>query len=180
MKFKISNTVVDIRFSFILIIAFAIIFELDSLIYVLIFSILHEAGHILALYFQHKNADKIIVSFNGFGLVHSCEFTFLQNLYFLSSGVIVNLIFVLLGVCREINLALLVLNSLPIYPLDGGRLLKLILNKYLPLTISDNLFKFVSALFLIAVLIYSVCYKNFNLFLIVLYSVVYSVNNSFD
>lgn len=170
----------EIRFSFILIIAFAIIFELESLIYVLIFSVLHEIGHIAVLYLQHKKADRIVVSFNGFGLVHSCEFTFWQEFFFLLAGITVNLFFTAFDVSREINLSLLILNSLPIYPLDGGRLFKLILNRALSLKISDTLFRIVSAVFLLGIILFSIYYRNFNLFLISLYSIIYSINNSVD
>lgn len=180
MKFKMLGIVFEIRFSFVLILAFAIIFELDSLLYVLLFAVLHETGHLAALYIQHKKADKIVVSFNGFGLVHTCRFTFLQEFCFLLAGIAVNLLFTVADICREINLSLLALNILPIYPLDGGRLLKLVLNRAFSLHISDAVFRMVSAVFIAAVLFICVYFKNLNLFLICIYSVVYSINNSID
>lgn len=180
MRFKIFDIYFEIRFSFILIISFAIIFELNSLIYVLIFSVLHEIGHISVLFLQHKKAEKIIISFNGIGLIHNCRFTFWQEIAFLSAGIMVNFLFAVIGLHREINIALFIVNALPIYPLDGGRLLKLVLNKILSLNFSDTVFKIVSAIFIMILIFISIYFRNFNLFLISIYSVIYSINNSID
>lgn len=137
-------------------------------------------GHITVLYMQRKKADKLIISFNGIGLVHTCLFSFQQEFLFLIAGITVNLFFVIIDVCKEINLSLLILNLLPIYPLDGGRLFKLLLNKVLALNISDTIFRFVSAFFMIAVILISIYFQNLNLLLISIYSIVYSINNSID
>jgi Zn-dependent protease len=99
---------------------------------------------------------------------------------FLLSGVAVNLIFALLNIKRNINLALFLVNILPLYPLDGGRAFKLILNNIFGIIISDKIFITFSIIIILLLIIASIYLKNLSLVLIVIYIIIYSINNSFE
>ena len=92
----------------------------------------------------------------------------------------VNAVFCIINVHREVNLPLLLVNALPLYPLDGGRIAKLVLNRAFSLEASDRLFKINTAVFLILFTAYAIYLKNVSLLLISSYILIYSINNSFD
>lgn len=180
MKLHINNVTVKIEFSFLLLIAFSIIINNDNLLYVLLFSALHELGHIIMLYIVGGRAESITLAYYGIGLKHKSRLSDVRQILFLLGGVAVNLIFVLLNIERDINLALFTVNILPLYPLDGGRALKLVLNNILSVNASDTVFKVISAVIIILLTGAAVYLKNLSLVLIVIYIIIYSLNNSFD
>lgn len=147
-------------------------------LYVLLFSILHECGHIIALYSFKGKADKICLSFYGIGLSHSSKFSYTKDLIFLLSGILVNIFFAIVGIKRDINIALAFVNSLPIYPLDFGRALKLTLNEFLGLRISDIAYNVISVITIILLIILAIYIKSVSLLLIVAYIIIYALNNS--
>lgn len=92
----------------------------------------------------------------------------------------VNLAFVCLNIYRDINTCLLFINALPIYPLDGGRVLKIVLNQVFGLNVSDAVFKIISIMILALIVVLTFYIKNISLIFILVYIVIYSINNSFD
>ncbi len=171
MDFILYGVKIRIKFSFILIISFSLLTGADSLIYVLLFSSLHEAGHIISLYLLGAGAERITLSFYGIGLTHKAKLSRGEELIFLLSGCAVNLVFVLLGIRRDINLPLFILNILPVYPLDGGRALSLLTG------LNIKLFYSVSFTVLAGIIIYSVYTVNFTLLLISVYLCVFAVSD---
>ena len=93
---------------------------------------------------------------------------------------IVNIVFAILDLKRNINIALAVINLLPVYPLDGGRLLKLVLSNVFSLNVGDRILYIISAIIVAALLIFSIMFKNPSLALIAVYVIAYAINNSFD
>jgi Zn-dependent protease len=180
LKFSLFNVSIKIEYSIFLVIALSLILENYNIIFVLLFSCFHEIGHIATLYFFKGKADVITISYYGIGLKHSSKLNYLQEIIFLISGVAINYAFALLNIKREINLAIALLNSLPIYPLDVGRALKLILNNIFSLNISDKIYKAVSAITIFLFIIIALYLKNLNLILISIYIIFYCVNNTFD
>ncbi len=170
MDFILYGVKIKIQFSFLLIISFSLLTGAKSLIYVLLFASLHEAGHLISLYLLGGKADKITLSFYGIGLTHSSKLGRGREFIFLLSGCFINLIFVFLNIKREINFPLFILNILPVYPLDGGRALMLFTG------INTKPFYIISFSFLLGIVLYSVYTKNFSLLLICVYLAVISVN----
>lgn len=180
MIFKIGKTVVKIEFPFFIVIALSLVFQKSSVLDVLAFCALHELGHLAALLFCGGTPEKITVSYYGVGLKYDCPLGNAKNFFVLVSGVIVNIVFAILDLKRNINIALAVINLLPVYPLDGGRILKLVLSNVFSLNVGDRILYIISAIIVAALLIFSIMFKNPSLALIAVYVIAYAINNSFD
>ena len=180
MRFYVNSITFDIKYSFLLIIAFSILANNYNYLYVLLFSSLHELGHLISLYIIGGRAEVITFSYYGIALKHNSSLSWFKNIIFLLSGIMVNLAFVCLNIYRDINICLLFINALPIYPLDGGRVLKIVLNQIFGLNVSDTFFKIISFMILALIVVLAFYIKNISLIFILVYIVIYSINNSFD
>ena len=180
VKFNIRSTEIKIEFSFLLVLAVSFLLNNIDVVYVILFSALHEAGQLLALLAFRQKAHQIIVSYYGIGLKYRAHLSFCKELVLYISGVGVNLIFFLIGIRRDINGALFIINILPVFPLDGGRVVKLILNSVFSLEISDKIYFFVSLVFISVLILFSVVTKNISLVVISIYALLFAINNSFD
>lgn len=139
--------------------------------------IVHELGHFLASRIFKWNLDKIAVYPFG-GCVKFSEKInrpIKEELIILLSGPVFQIIFFFIvyflstkGVglsYRNINIfekyhyTLLIFNLLPIYPLDGGRILNLILNYLFPYK-KSNIFVIIISVLIILIIIF--LYKNLN------------------
>ncbi len=178
MKFYINNAQIKIEFSFILIISASLIFENYNLIYVLLFSALHELGHIVLLYILGGKADSVTIAYYGIGLKHSSNLSYGREIIFLLGGITVNLLFALLDIYRNINLSLFIINALPIYPLDGGRVFKLMLCSLFDISLSDKLLTISGIIFITLIIITAVIRGNISLALIAVYLIIYTLNRS--
>ena len=121
MKFKLFDIEFKIEYSLFIILLIALFAKNDSVLFLLLFSSLHEVGHILSLYFFGGKAKKITFAYYGIGMVRHGDLNFLSEIIFLLSGIAINSVFVIFNFQREINFCLLFINLLPIYPLDAGR-----------------------------------------------------------
>lgn len=178
MKFYVNGVMIKIEYSFVLIISFFLLIENYSMMYVLLFSALHEMGHLLLLYIMGGKADKITIAYYGIGLKHSSKLTVTGEILFLLGGILVNALFVVLNLQRNINLSLLMINALPIYPLDGGRVLKLMLNSTLDLSVSDRFLTAIGICSILIIIAFAIFEGNLSLALIAFYLIIYSINNS--
>lgn len=169
MRFSIGNCELKVEFSFILVLCFAILLGADELLYLFFFSALHELGHLGVLYACGGSADSLTFSFYGLALRYSCRLSRVKEFFVLFAGPFINLILYII-IKDDINLILFALNILPIYPLDGGRMLRLF---------SYRISVIVSRIFLALIAALSICliikFKSFSLFLIAVYLIVYSV-----
>ena len=179
---RLSLFGIDIRvdYTFFLVILLYIVLRNDNLLYVLLFSSAHKLGHIVALYSFGGRAEEIRVSCYGIGLKEHNNFDFIREIIFLLSGLAVNLIFVLIDVQREINLAIMFVNALPIYPLDGGRITKLLLDKVFNYNVSYRMFFWINTVFLIFVFALALYLKSVSMLIIFAYASLYVVKNSLD
>ena len=169
MRFKLFNVDFEISYLFFAILSVALFCDNISFLIVILFSSLHELGHIVLLYLLGGRADKITVSFYGIGLKHSSQLSSCREIVFLMSGIAVNLVFAVFDVYRDINCALIFANALPIYPLDMGRCLMLIFDKLLGVGKSYRIMYTVSALLTVLLLLYSVICAKYSLLFISLY-----------
>ncbi|MBQ9532316.1 MAG: site-2 protease family protein [Eubacterium sp.] len=151
-----------------------------NILLVLLFSSLHECAHLAALIAFGEKPIEINFAFYGIGLKHRSNLPFIKELIFLLSGAFLNFILFFFNINREINYPLAIINIMPLYPLDGGRAVKLILNRTLGLFVSDNIFKAFSVIGYLALLIFSIINRNISLLLISVYILIFSLNNSFE
>lgn len=180
MKFNVFGTQIVIEYSFLLVVAVSILLDNNDIFFVILFSALHEIGHLIALVLFRKKPQKIIISYYGIALRHNATLTTIKEIIFLFGGLAVNLLFVLFNVERDINFSLLIINALPIYPLDGGRIVKLILNFVFSLNLSDKIYYAISAITVVLLLGVSVFTNNISLIAISVYSLFFAVNNTVD
>ena len=180
MAFYINKTQIIIEYSFLLVIAFSLLSGSYSILYVILFSSLHETAHLISLLLFKGDVKRIRIAFYGMGLEYKANLSFTCELLFLISGVTINFAFAALNIFREINYSLAIINLLPLYPLDGGRALKLILNKLFNLSVSDFVFKLISSAVIAVMIIYISITRNLQLLIIAIYIIIFSFNNTSD
>lgn len=151
-----------------------------ELIYFTIIILVHELGHsVTGLILGYKLIKINIYPYGGCSILeHDINIPIIKELLVLIAGPLIQVIFMILVYLLKIdvkdyfytfNKAILIFNLLPIYPLDGGRILNIIFNyffsyyKSLKITIYSSYFLTVS--FLALILLYI---KNLTIFIIIL------------
>ncbi len=123
--------------------AYGIFDPYGSFGYFLLSVALHECGHFLALWALKKKVTGI--SGNTAGIeIHTTPLSYREEILVAGAGPAVNLILLLLSMDRWpimalINSILLWYNLLPIYPFDGGRILRSCLRSRLSLPLCDTI-----------------------------------------
>lgn len=176
MKIEINLKII---FVFLL---FVLLNNIDTYIIFLIFIIIHEMSHLTVAILIGAVPKKI--SINPFGVsleLYSYEkIDFWGRIFFFSIGPFTNFIIALISFFLKFNdliiytnLAILCFNVLPILPLDGGKILKEILNKFIGNNRSIEYTLLVSKIFLcIFTYLYSIfiiLIKNVYILLLILY-----------
>lgn len=180
VSIQLGKTCVKIEFGFVFIIAVSLLLHNENILYVLLFSMLHELGHIIALIIFGSKPDCIVLSYYGIGMRHSADLTYIQEIIFLLLGILINAAFAALNICRDINIVLFVINALPLYPLDGGRVVKLIMINAFGYNISDKVYLFISIVLIIAMLAFSLYHRNVSVLVITIYITVFSLKDYFN
>lgn len=170
MKFKVKDCDIIIDYTFVLVLSFAALFSASQVIYMLIYCALHELSHLAALIIVGGKADMLKFSFYGLALRYTSKLSKKCEIIVLVSGPLANLILYLIFY-DELNLILFFLNILPIYPLDGGRILELF--SYRASKVASVI---LIAILAAASLYFIVLYRSFSLFLITVYLIFYSAN----
>lgn len=180
MRFKLFGIKFSIDYLFLVIASIALFSKNEYFLLVILFSSLHEFGHIVSLCFLGGKVDELNVSYYGIGMKYSSKLSFRREIIFLMSGILVNMFFAIFNIYRNINLALAIINALPIYPLDVGRIVKLTINRYVPYSISDKVYFTISFLFTTIFVVYSFYSKNFNYIIISAYLIVWLFRGYYD
>lgn len=146
-----------------------------------IFIILHEIGHIVSGILLGLKINKLELNIAGISL----EFKNygkerkLNNIIIDLAGPIINLLSAVIGVFIQseiiiyINAMLFIINMLPIYPLDGGRILKNILlykNTYKQtIKTMETISKYTLIILSIFASILILSFKNISIFILIIY-----------
>ncbi len=144
--------------------------------YVFIIIIVHEIGHLIAAKICSWNFDKIeVYPFGGcVKLDDKINRSMKEELFILIAGPVMQILF--FYVCylflnegfisyrnflifKNYHYTLLIFNLLPIYPLDGGRILNIIINFFMPFKKSNKITICLSFLLIFSLLFF---YKSLN------------------
>ena len=140
------------------------------------FSVIHEIGHIVTGLVFRMKPEKLEVM--PFGLAISFYFNEnkIKELFVTLAGPITSLVVAILCTNQEMaysNILILLFNLLPLYPLDGGRIIKTLLDMKLEVTHSEKLIDKISKITLIILTIISSIavyyYKNIAIFLVCIF-----------
>ena len=164
--------------------------QLKGYCVIMFFCFLHELGHIIVANFFKMKVEKIEILPCGFSSTFSVKLNLNSKNYELKKilvalgGPIVSLMLVILsqyvkfyGITQQeamySNLLILLFNLLPLYPLDGGRILKGILNMKLGNIKAEYIVDKISSITIILVTIISSIavyyFKNVAIFLVCIF-----------
>lgn len=165
MSIEIKNTKVFISPLFFAVIVIILSFRPDSpVLIVILSSILHELSHIAALTIFGCLPKEVTLSFYGMKMIKSSDLSlsFSQEIIVYSAGCAVNfMIFALFAVINlffpneiylkisAVNMILGVFNLLPVFSLDGGKVLEFALKKHFTQVKSEKILNAVSFCFII-------------------------------
>lgn len=118
------------------------------------FSLLHEMGHITALAICKEPIDSLTLHPFGISmkLKTSSALSFGEELFVLLSGCVTNLVFIIFPTSQTvtyINIGIFLFNILPIANLDGGRTVRLLLIRFFGERAGNVVSDAVSFLFLV-------------------------------
>lgn len=173
-KIEFHNTYVVVAFGLIITGHFSNLIIFTSLI------IIHELGHTVSALLLSYKVDKIIIyPYGGLtklntkintkiekDLVVTISGIIMQSLYFsiifflYKNNIIREYIY---NIFKLYNNSMLIFNMLPIYPLDGAKILNLILSKYLNFNISNYITIIISFIAIIIFVITNSYEKNYSL-----------------
>ena len=164
-------------------------------IYILLLIIfIHEFGHFFISNLINIKANKIIIYPFGGLTIYDSDLNLNTNkeLISLLGGITFQLLFYFLvviihnnnlmthnvfNIIKRINIILISFNFLPILPLDGGRLLNILLDKIFPYKLSKKLTLIVSILFLGLFIMYKRTILSILLFVFLLKEIILEINN---
>ena len=164
-------------------------------IYILLLIIfIHEFGHFFISNLINIKANKIIIYPFGGLTIYDSDLNLNTNkeLISLLGGIPFQLLFYFLvviihnnnlmthnvfNIIKRINIILISFNFLPILPLDGGRLLNILLDKIFPYKLSNKLTLIVSILFLGLFIMYKRTILSILLFVFLLKEIILEINN---
>lgn len=174
---------------FVFVILFCLTKQIEIYILLMIFAILHELGHLLAgiiLKLKPKRIEitpfGLAITFEGIGENFNGRVN-QKKIAIALAGPLVNLIIIFLAMLIPLgdykiliiyaNLILLLLNLLPIYPLDGGRILKNVLHikfgYWISCKISNKVSNIITILLTIVSSLSIFYFKNIAIFFIIAY-----------
>ena len=151
MRFKIKKCDVCIDYVFIFVLSITAIFNSKQMLLLLLFSALHETGHLVALLFCKSFPNEIKFSYYGLAVKYDDDLPILKECIVLISGPTVNLILYLVFK-NEINLIL--------FSLKASKILSII-----------------TLVFICILCSYLIFYKKvYSLLFVTVYLVIYSIN----
>ncbi|MCI5734962.1 MAG: hypothetical protein MR281_02365 [Eubacterium sp.] len=172
MHFKLKKCDIFIDYAFILVLSLVAVFNSSRLLYLLLFSFLHEIGHLSALLICKSEPYEMRLSYYGFAIRYEDNLPIIKECAVLLSGPMVNLILYLFFK-DDINLILFLLNCLPVYPLDVGRIVRLFSLK------ASRILSIITIVLICILCVYMLIYnKSYSLIFVTVYLIIYSINYS--
>ena len=189
MKTILSN--IEFHYTYIIIaLGYAITGYFPNLIIFTSIIVFHELGHYIIARINNLNPKKIIIyPFGGITkLDHLINTKINKELAVAISGVIFQTIyFIIITILYKNNIIreyiyiifknyhynILIFNLLPIHPLDGSKILNLILSKYIPYKLTNKLTIIISIITILIILVIN--YYKFNYTIILILTII--INN---
>ncbi|MDE5715108.1 MAG: hypothetical protein K2I42_03145 [Anaeroplasmataceae bacterium] len=144
--------------------------------------ILHEFGHIFFVYIFHFKIKKLKLSAFGFFLeLEPKKENFIKDIFLYSGGILLNGIAYFIfpdSSMKTINLILIIVNLIPIYPLDGFNLLKTIFSYFFSYYYSLKISFYIS-IFINTLIVLWFCFMQMDLIIIMNYLYLFILNVSF-
>lgn len=174
---------IKLHYSLIVLIVLALLSGfIHKIILMYIIITLHEIGHLIALKHYKRSVDEIILFPYG-GIIkynNSLNKPIKEEIIISLSGLFVNVILLVLlrpfKNLYEYNLYVLVFNALPIYPLDGGKLFELLLNKFFPFKKCLKIMPIISLIEVIVLYVLTIIFvKRINALLILTFLLVQNI-----
>lgn len=170
MELKFGKTTLRIEYSFLILLSFAVLCGYKYSAEIITFSLLHEFGHLFSLLAFRIRPYLINFSFYGMGMKYNDNLSNFKEFVVLLCGPMINLILYFIFK-DEVNLFLFLINIYPVYPLDGGRMIKILHPKTSII---------VNIVFLTLIFCFSIFllfeYKIFSLLLISLYLLIFNIS----
>ena len=140
----------------------------------------HELGHVFGCIITKNKIDKVmLLPFGGITILkYPLNIKLKEEFLIVIMGPLFQLILFLImkdyniHYFKEINLFLIIFNTLPIIPLDGYRILNILLNKIFSFKLSLYISGYISFIFLMFLILFYIMYNNF-IFLIVLFFLIF-------
>lgn len=143
-------------------------------LFMLLYLIIHESGHIIVGYVLGFKVIKINIYPCGLLTTFNMKIndSIIKDLLVALSGPLFQIIlYLLIKKYYNIHLFLLIFNLLPIYPLDGSKIVSDILYILFPYKISNNILFYIS--YILCLFILSFFIFNFNLFYLIIFIVLF-------
>lgn len=169
---------------FIFILIFALTKQIKIYAYLMIFAFIHELGHLFTGLILGLKPETLKIMPFGISIFFKTNKNIkrvnIKKLLIVVAGPLVNIIIALIGICLKINMDIIyaniliaIFNLLPIYPLDGGRILKVLLSiKYSTYTYEKYVIKVSNITLILLTLITSIIVlylKNIALVFVIIY-----------
>lgn len=148
-----------INYSFLLLFLLIIFSPKQSMVFKLLLClIIHELGHIIPIFISKYKVKKIELSVLGFFMdLEKNKYSIIKDIFIYLGGILLNIFCIFISKdieIKQISTVLVIVNILPIYPLDGYNVLNSILLFYLPYYFSLIISKLLSILVLSIISLY--------------------------
>ena len=155
VELSVFNIKIRISFLFVAMLSLLSLADKSGCVFLsVVFSLLHELGHITAMAICKEPIDSLTLHPFGISmkLKTSSALSFGEELFVLLSGCVTNLVFIILPTSQTvtyINIGIFLFNILPIANLDGGRTVRLLLIRFFGERVGNVASDVVSFLFLV-------------------------------